>query len=206
MNSARRQQFSAFTKNKSISPANWKSNRPGHDSTLKPRSASQGSPSLFVGSDGDHAGGSLSYNKATGEFDEKQFKIFTSFSNDHEAMTVDDIGRAIADANKRHDGSPTNAVQSAGEFGLLCTLLGDDNGTMKIADMEQLFRVNVFPVDARENLGARTARQWFDATLSITTAISAQAVRIGYRPNEMKLELLTGELKTFFSPLLTRIL
>jgi hypothetical protein len=77
---------------------------------------------------------------------------------------------------------------------------------MKIADMEQLFRVNVFPAGARENLGARTERQWFDATLSITTAISAQAVRIGYRPNEMNLELLTGELKTFFSPLLTRIL
>jgi hypothetical protein len=159
----------------------------------------------FVGSDGDHAGGSLIYNKMTGEFDQEQFGIFTSFSQDGETMTVDDLGRAIVDANKRHNGSPTNALQSAGEFGLLAALLGDVKGTIKISDMEQLFERNEFSSGACANLGTRTAEQWFDFTLKTTAAISEAAIRIGHNKEEMKVESLTEELKTLFSPLLRHL-
>jgi hypothetical protein len=155
----------------------------------------------LIGSDGDHPGDSRIYNKATGEFDGEQFKIFTGFSSDGETMSLDDLGRAIVDANKRHNGSPINAVQSAGEFGLLSALLGDSDGKVKISEMERLFAVNDFPGGARVNLGTRTAQQWFDLTLRIIHAIAADASRQGHHEEEMKVELLTEHLKTFLSPL-----
>jgi hypothetical protein len=159
----------------------------------------------LTGSDGDHEGGSLIYRKSTGEFDREQFTAFSTFATGGVTMSVNDLARAIADANQRHNGSPTTAVQSAGEFALLCALLGDDDGAIRIADMEQLFAANEFPEGARANLGARTARQWFDFTLRLIDGISAEARRLHHEEGDMKIEQLTEHLKTLFHPLLSRM-
>jgi hypothetical protein len=156
----------------------------------------------LTGSDGDHAGGSLIYNKSTGEFDREQFTHFTGFSRDGKTMSVDEVARAIVDGNQRHQGSPATAVQSAGEFGLLCALLGDDDGTMKVADMELLFAQNRFPDGARANLGTRTSRQWFDLTARLIDGISAEANRLHLHEGQMDVPQLRKGLKIVFSPLL----
>jgi hypothetical protein len=157
---------------------------------------------VLRGSDGDHEGDSRIYNPDTGEFDSEQFLRFTSFSTDGKTMDVASIGQAIADANQRHDGSPITAVQSAGEFGLLSVLLGDNDGTVTIADMKRLFEANEFSPTARENLGSRTAEKWLDLTRRITEAVSTASVRAGHRQREMKPDRLKDLLEVLFSPLL----
>lgn len=156
----------------------------------------------LIGSDGDHDGGSRIYDPESGEFDREQFIRFSSFSSDGNSMSVADLGVAIVDANKRHNGSPVNALQSAGEFALLSVLLGDDNGAVKISEMDRLFAANEFPERARENLGTRTAERWFDLTLRITEAVSEAAIRTRHHEGEMKVESLKNQLEMLFSPLL----
>ncbi len=153
----------------------------------------------LTGSDGDHQGGSLIYNKTSGDFDENQFRLFTGFSIDGETMSVSDLGRAIVNANSRHAGSPLDAVKSAGEFALLSVLLGDDNGTIAIEDMELLFKGNTFPEGARVNLGRRTAEEWLNLTHRIVGAVSAEAIRIGHHHAEMQVQTLTDRVKELFS-------
>jgi hypothetical protein len=157
---------------------------------------------VLRGSDGDHEGDSRIYNPDTGEFDREQFRHFTSFSSDGKTMNIADLGSAIADANKRHNGSPMTAVQSAGEFALLSILLGDDAGTMKIEDMERLFDANEFPEAARANLGSRTTERWFELTRKITAAISAAASRTRHDERDMKPDRLEHLLEVLFSPLM----
>jgi hypothetical protein len=157
---------------------------------------------VLRGSDGDHEGDSRIYHPDTGEFDPEQFQQFTSFSSDGKTMDIAALGRAIADANKRHKGSPITLVQSAGEFGLLCILLGDDDGTMNIADMMQVFHANEFPGAARENLGRRSAENWLDLTRKITEAACAAKIQSGSRQRDMKPERLLQLLEVLFSPLL----
>ena len=129
---------------------------------------------VLKGSDGDHEGDSRIYNPDTGEFDPEQFRQFTSFSTDGKTMDIAALGRAIADATKRHKGTPVTVVASAAEFALLCVLLGDDAGTIKIADMKRLFEANQFPAGAREKLGKRTAEHWVDLLRRITEAASSR--------------------------------
>jgi hypothetical protein len=157
---------------------------------------------VLRGSDGDHDGDSRIYDPETGEFDREQFQRFTSFSSDGKTMDVAAIGRAIADASKRHNGSPMTAVQSAGEFALLSVLLGDDDGRISIGDMELLFEANEFPVGARRNLGGRTAERWLDLTRRITEAFSAASILALKQRRNMKPERLNDLLEVLFSPLL----
>jgi hypothetical protein len=157
---------------------------------------------VLRGSDGDHEGDSRIYNPDTGEFDPEQFLRFTSFSSDGTTMDIAAIGQAIADANERHNGSPITAVQSAGEFALLCVLLGDNDGTIKITDMKRLFEANEFSATARENLGSRTAENWLDLTRRITEAVSTAATSERHRQREMQPDQLTDLLEVLFSPLL----
>jgi hypothetical protein len=154
------------------------------------------------GSDGDHEGDSRIYNRDTGEFDAEQFRVFTSFSTDGQTMDVNALGRAIANANKRHNGSAITAVQSAGEFGLLCTLLGNRDGTIRIADMRRLYEENQFPDAARENLGSRTSQMWLDVTRRIVKAVSRAAAGAAHRQQNMNLDSLNNLLEVLFSPLL----
>jgi hypothetical protein len=147
----------------------------------------------LTGSDGDHKGGSLIYNKTSGEFDENQFRLFTGFSSDGETMSVGDLGKAIVNANSRHDGALLDAGKSAGEFALLSVLLGDDKGTIAIKDMELLFKENKFPERARVNLGRRTTQ---------AGAVSAEAIRIGLHHAEMQVQTLTDRVKGLFSSLI----
>jgi hypothetical protein len=157
---------------------------------------------VLKGSDGDHEGDSRIYNPETGEFDPEQFEKFTSFSTDGETMDVAAIGRAIADANQRHNGTPITAVQSAGEFALLGILLGDDDGKMKIPDMKRLFEANELSETARKNLGSRTAEKWVDLMRKITKAVSNAAVKAKHQENEMKPDRLEHLMEVLFSPLL----
>jgi hypothetical protein len=156
----------------------------------------------LVGSDGDHQGDSRIYNPETGEFDQEQFTRFTGFSSDGQTMTVADLGKAIVDANQRHNGSPSDTLLSAGEFALLCALLGDDAGAIRISDMERLFRANEFPEGARENLGSRTAQQWLKLARQIADAISKTAIRSRHHEGEMKSGNLKKQLDMVYSPLL----
>jgi hypothetical protein len=157
---------------------------------------------VLRGSDGDHEGDSRIYNPDTGEFDPEQFQHFTSFSKDGTTMGIAEVGAAIADSNKRHNGTPMTAVQSAGEFGLLSLLLGDDSGTFKIDDMRRLFEANEFPEGAREHLGTRTADHWMKLTRKITAAISAAAVRAHSDEREMRADRLKRSMEILFSPLI----
>jgi hypothetical protein len=157
---------------------------------------------VLKGSDGDHEGDSRIYNPETGDFDAEQFQKFMAFSTDGATMDITAIGQAIADANTRHNGSPVTAVQSAGEFALLCILLGDNDGRIKIADIRRLFEANEFPPSARENLGSRTAEKWLDLMRKITKAVSAAAVHTGRNDPEMKSDRLEHLLEVVFSPLL----
>jgi hypothetical protein len=93
-------------------------------------------------------------------------------------------------------------VQSAGEFALLCILLGDNDGTMQISDVKRIFEANEFPVHARENLGSRTAEKWLDLTRRITEAVSTAAIRARHNRTEMKSDQLKHLLEVLFSPLL----
>lgn len=102
-------------------------------------------------------------------------------------------------ANNRHAGSSLDAVKLAGEFALLSVLLGDDNGTIAIKDMELLFKGNTFSEDARVNLGRRTAREWLNLTHRIVGAVSAEAIRIGHHHAEMQVQTLTDRVKGLFS-------
>ncbi len=154
------------------------------------------------GSDGDHGGDSRIYHPETREFDEAQFLAFTSFSSDGATMTVTDLGDAILDANRRHDGRPSDAMQSAGEFALLGILLGDTEGTIAIADMRLLFEKNEFPQGARENLGSRTAEQWFALTHRISQAVQAASVRTGHHAAALQGGQLQAGLRLLFGGLL----
>jgi hypothetical protein len=155
----------------------------------------------LTGSKGDHKGGSEIYTKSTGEFNQDEFQKFTVFGSDGR-MDHAQLGKAIVDANKRHGGSPVDAVKSAGEFALLSALLGDGNGTITIDDMSLLFKENEFPNGARANLRNRTAGDWFDFTGKIVRAISAEAIRIAHHQGEMQLQKLTQEAHTRFASLI----
>jgi hypothetical protein len=113
----------------------------------------------LMGSDGDHPGGSHIYHPVSGEFDAEAFGTFTAASTGGRTMTVAGLGRAIAGANQRNGGSPYDALQSAAEFGLLATLLGNRRGAIPLDAMRQLFERNEFPEGARENVANRTARR-----------------------------------------------
>ncbi len=156
----------------------------------------------LTGSDGDHGGDSRILNPESGEFDEEQFRLFTAFSSDGLSMTLAGFGAAIVDANLRHAGTPSDAVLSAGEFGLLAALLGDEQGTVAIAHMRLLFEENEFPPHARANLGGRTAHQWFTFTQRISEAAAKAAAHSG-RPSAAfaGTELQAG-LRLLFGPLL----
>lgn len=168
---------------------------------LVTRSGGQFSTEL-AGSDGDHEGDSRIYDPETGEFDAEQFARFTSFSGDGETMDIAALGQAIADAGKRHNGTPVTAVESAAEFALLCILLGDDNGAIRIADMRRLFEANEFPAGAREKLRSRTREQWFSLTMRIIEAVSSAALGGRDGNSEMKPDRLKHLLEVLFGPLL----
>lgn len=157
---------------------------------------------VLRGSDGDHEGDSRIYNPDTGEFDPEQFQRFTSFSKNGTTMNIAELGAAISDGNQKHNGTPMTAAQSAGEFALLCLLLGDDAGTIPVDAMRRLFEANEFPDGAREHLGTRTAEQWLRLTRKITTAISAAAIRSHNQDNEMKPDRLKSNVEVLFSPLI----
>lgn len=154
------------------------------------------------GSDGDHGGDSRIYHPETREFDDAQFRAFTSFSSDGVRMTVTDLGDAILDANRRHDGRPSDAMQSAGEFALLGILLGDAEGTIAIADMRLLFEQNEFPQGAREHLGSRTAEQWFALTHRISQAVQTASARTGHHAAALQGGQLQAGLRLLFGGLL----
>ncbi len=151
----------------------------------------------LVGSDGDHSGDSQIYHSKTREFDAAEFAAFTAFSSDGAKMIVAEIGAAIVDMNHRHGGRPSDALQSAGEYALMGVLLGDDAGSIPVADMRTLFEKNEFPAGAREKLGSRTAEQWFGLTNLISDAVAAAAARAG-RGADMHAERLRAGLGLLF--------
>jgi hypothetical protein len=152
----------------------------------------------LVGSDGDHAGDSHIYRHDTGEFDAAEFDAFAKSSSDGATMTVADFGAAIHSMNRRHGGTASDAVQSAGEFALLAILLGDSAGTVRVADMRVLFEENRFPDGARANIGDRTAEQWLALSGRITDAISAAAARAGDPIGDLHAEQLRTGLRVVF--------
>lgn len=154
------------------------------------------------GSDGDHGGDSRIYDPESREFDPEQFRRFTSFSHDGKTMTVADFGAAIVDANRRHNGKPSDAMFSAVEFGLLATLLGDETGTVAIADMRLLYEQNEFPAGARENLGGRSSQHWLTLTHRIGEAVTAVAAKTGHHASALGSGELQGGLRLLFGPLL----
>ena len=155
----------------------------------------------LVGSDGDHGGDSRIYNPETREFDPAEFAAFIKFSTDGHTMGVSELGAAIQDFNHRHAGRPSDALQSAGEFALLAVLIGNAEGTIRVADMRLLFEANQFPEGARANLGSRTAEQWFTLTNRISEAIAAAAARNGQQAGVMPADRLREGLRSVFGPL-----
>lgn len=128
-----------------------------------------------------------------------QFDAFTRHSSDGKAMSIADLGAAIADANRRNHGTPSDALQSAVEFALLSIVVGDDHGSVPIAGMRQLYEANTFPEGARENLGTRTAEQWFALSARIVEATKQAAAKNGHPlPGG---EHLDAGLRMFFAPL-----
>lgn len=166
---------------------------------LQPRSRFS---TKLMGSDGDHGGGSHIYHPVSGEFDERQFATFTAFSSNGKVMTIGDLGNAVAGANQRHGGTAYDALQSAVEFGLLATLIGDRRGAIRISDIRLLFEQNEFPAGARENLGGRTTRHWLNVTVRIADAVVAAAEKAGDREKAAEIKRLKQGLKKFLAPLL----
>ena len=71
--------------------------------------------------------------------------------------------------------------------------------------MERLFAESSFPEGARNNLGSRTAHQWFQLTVKIAEAVAEAAARVGHHEGEMRVEQLTERLRSTFSPLVKLI-
>ena len=127
----------------------------------------------FPGSRGDHPGSTGIYREADGEFDAAAFERVVSHSTDGSTMSQKDIAAAIIEANDRPEnpGSAIDLVNSAGEFALLLNLIGNGDGTMRIADMRTLFAANDWPPGALSNLGRASAAEWRTLTREITRHI-----------------------------------